>query len=596
MTEIRMNLLEVDLTHGTSRVLDVTDSVKKYLGGRGLANKLIWDAVPQGADALGPDNVLHVGVGPLTGLMGTKTILSFKSPLTNWAGRSAVSGYFGEEVIKAQYNAGILIKGRASKPVYLYVRDDKVEIRDASDLWGKWKQETEVTIREKLNRETGEIFGVLCIGPAGENMVRYANVTTEFVHSASKWGCGAVMGSKNLKAIAVRGTKGPLYADHQKVWELFKTYATSRSTAFRKLSESRWGHTTSPTILLRYAGEGIKNNHLGYHPVIEKSNYYEHNLKYHIWVDGCPGCAASCFVPFFKNSPRGAFGGEFRHDDLGGFNANIMIGHEEMTELNGLVDELGMDSEEVGGIVAWAMDLYEHGIITREDLGGIDLRWGDLDATCALLKKIAYRDGRAAAALADGFHRAYEVFGEKSKQYAFEVHGCAAPTYDVRNKHVGFGLPYATSHNGARMGSGVESMLSESATACQFASPPFAEIWGPDESYRTFLNAVCGWDLTVDYIKDIALRDYYFNRCLSLREGYRPSQDDTFPPRAFDEPITDKYGTTWVWQHDEFERAKRNFYVDRLKLTADGLPPKEGLERLGLDFVIPVLQPLGVIG
>ena len=150
--------------------------------------------------------------------------------------------------------------------------------------------------------------------------MRYANATTEFIHSASKWGCGAVMGSKNLKAIAVRGTKGPLYADHAKVWELFNTYAASRYTAARKLTMSRWGATTSPPNLLRYAGEGIKNNHLGYHEIIEKANHLEHQLKYHIWTDGCPGCAASCYVPFFRNNEKGAFGGEFRHDDLGGFN------------------------------------------------------------------------------------------------------------------------------------------------------------------------------------------------------------------------------------------------------------------------------------
>jgi aldehyde:ferredoxin oxidoreductase len=596
MAEINMRMLEVDLTDETIRVVDVTDDVKKYLGARGLANKLMWDVMPQGADPLGPDNILHVGVGPLTGIMGCKTILSFKSPLTGWAGRSAVSGYIGDEIIKAQYNAGILVRGRAKRPVYLYVKDDKVEIRDAGDLWGKWKQETEVELRDRLKRETGEIFGVLCIGPAGENLVRYANVTTEFVHSASKWGCGAVMGSKNLKAIAVRGTKGPVYADHAKVWELFKTYATHVQTRYRQLSESRWGHTTSPTILTRYAAEGIRNNHLGYHPVAEQSDYYAHNLKYHFWTDGCPGCAAACFVPFFRNSSRGAFGGEFRHDDLGGFNANIMLGYEEMTEISALVDELGMDSEELGGLVAWAMDLYEHDIITKEDLGGIDLKWGDVEATCQLLKNITYKQGRAPAALAEGFRRAYDVFGEKSRWYAFEVHGCAAPTYDVRNKHVGFGLPYATSHNGARMGSGIESMLGEAATSCGFAIPPFAQIWGPQEVYRVFLNAVCGWDISVDEIKDISLRNYYFNRCISLREGYNPAYDDNLPLRAFDEPITDKYGKTWVWGRDEFETGKKNFYVDRLQLTENGLPPRVGLERLGLDFVIPVLNPMGAIG
>jgi aldehyde:ferredoxin oxidoreductase len=209
MAEIRFNLLEVDLTQGTSKVIDVTDDVRKYLGARGLANKLIWDLVPQGADPLGADNILHIGVGPITGLVGTKTTLSFISPLTGWAGRSAVSGDIGDEIVRTQYNAGILIKGKASQPVYLYVYDDRVEIRDASDLWGRWKQKTEVTLRERLYQETGEMFSILCIGPAGENLVRYANATTEFIHSASKWGCGAVMGSKNIKAVAVRGTKGP---------------------------------------------------------------------------------------------------------------------------------------------------------------------------------------------------------------------------------------------------------------------------------------------------------------------------------------------------------------------------------------------------
>ncbi len=597
MAEVRINMLEVDLTAGTSQVVDVTEDVKKYLGARGLANKLMWDLVPQGADPLGADNILHIGVGPLTGIFGTKTVLSFKSPLTDWAGRSTVSGYIGEEMVKAGYSAGILIKGQAKKPVYLYVWDDQVEIRDASDLWGKWKQETEVTLRDQLNQDTGEMFGVLCIGPAGENLVRYANVTTEFVHSASKWGSGTVMGSKNLKAVAVRGTKGPMYADHSQLWELFKTYATSSITALRKLTESRWGHTTSMPSLLRYAAEGIKNNHMGYHEVVEKSSNLEHYLKYYAWTDGCPGCAAACFVPFFKNSERGTFAGEFRHDNTGGFNANIMLGYEEMTEISSLIDELGMDGEELGGLVAWAMDLYDNGIITQDDLDGIDLQWGSVEATCELLKKIAHKEGRAPAALAEGFRRAYEVFGEESKWYAFEVHGCSAPTYDVRNKGGGRGLDYVTSHNGARMGAGLGSAFAEAATICNFAAPPFQAMWGSnEEAAQVFLKPICGWDMTLDEVKDIALRNFYFGRCVSLREGYHPSKDDNLPPRAFDEPITDKYGTTWVWDKDELEAAKKEYYVNSLKLTEAGLPPRGELERLGLEFVISVLDPMSAIG
>ena len=603
MTETKFNLLVVDLTDGTSRIEDVTEDVKKYLGGRGLANRLIWDLVPQGADPLGEENILHIGVGPLTGLIGCKTILSFLSPLTGWAGRSAISGDIGDEIVGAQYNAGILLKGKANTPVYLYVYDDKVEIRDASDLWGMWKQKTEITLRERLNQETDQWFSVLCIGPAGEHQVRYANATTEFIHSASKWGCGAVMGAKNVKAIAVRGTRGPLYADHEKVWELFRTYATSPITMLRKLEESRWGHTTSIPGLLRHAAEGIKNSHLSYHPIVEESDMHAHEMKYRIWTVGCPGCAAACKVPFFKNSQRGTFGGEFRHDNNGGFNANIMLGYEEMTEISALLDELGMDGEELGGIVAWAIDLYENGIITKEDLGGIDLQWGSVEATCELLRKIAYKEGKAPAALAEGYRRAYEVFGDSSRWYAFEVHGCSAPTYDIRNKSKQFmgeslgGLAFATSHTGARMGAGINAGINETATMCNFAAPPMKEIWGSlDEAARLFLNAACGWNLTIDEVKDIALRNYYFNRCVSLREGYHPSKDDYFPPRAFDEPITDKYGTTWVWGKGEFEKEKKRHYKEVLKLTDTGLPPREGLERLGLDFVIPVLEPMNAIG
>ncbi len=147
------------------------------------------------------------------------------------------------------------------------------------------------------------------------------------------------------------------------------------------------------------------------------------------------------------------------------------------------------------------------------------------------------------------------------------------------------------------MGAGIRSALTESATFCFFASPPFKQIWGSDEEFvRVFTNAVCGWNLTINDINDIKLRNYYFNRCLSLREGYHPAKDDRLPPRAFDEPITDKYGNTWVWDKEEFEKEKRRHYVNVLKLSENGLPPRRELQRLGLDFVIPVLEPMNAVG
>jgi aldehyde:ferredoxin oxidoreductase len=590
VTKIRCKILEVDLTDEKTRIVDVTVDVEKYLGGRGLASKLCWDLIPQGADPLGPDNILHVGMGPMTGLVGNKTVFCFKSPLTGWKGRSTMSGYFAREMMYAGYNTGILITGRAERPVYLYVWDDDVQIRDASHLWGAWKQKTEYTLRTALKEETGECFGVANIGPAGEHLVRYANISTEWIHSVSKWGCGAVMGSKNLKAIAVRGTKGPEYADHHKVWELFEHYLKHPATVAHKYRERRFGHTTSMPTLYHAGWEGIKNNQLGWHDVCLKSNYVEHEMKYHVWTDGCPGCATACFVPYFvPDGNRGPVVGEFRHDNTGCFNANILVGYEDMTYIEPLVEELGMDGEEVGGIVAWAMELYERGILSKEDLDGIDLKWGDVDATCSLLKKIAYRKG-IGDVLADGYRFAIPRIGQECEQYAWQVHGCSCATYDLR------GLPdqalsYASSHTGARMGTGFGTQITESATICHFTASPAQAIWGSrEECARQYLNAVCGWDLTLEDIKTIAMRNFMLERCFSLREGYRPSKDDKIPDRAFDLPITNKYGQTFVLDRDWFTNVLKDYYVTTLQLTDEGRPSIDLIRTLKLDFVIPALE------
>jgi aldehyde:ferredoxin oxidoreductase len=592
MSDMKFHLLEVDLSTGKSRVRDVTEDVKKYLGGCGLGNKLVWDLVPRGTDPLSADNVLHIGVGPITGLVGTKVSCSFLSPLTGWAGEASISGVIGDELMRANYNAGILIRGKAKKPVYLFVHNDKVEIRDAADLWGQYLVKTENTLRERLYRETGQEFGALCIGPGGENLVRFANATSENVHSASNGGIGAVFGSKNLKAVAVKGTKTLPYADHNKVWQLKKTYAMHPATMTQKLSEwGRYGANDGMRALLNYGGDSFKNGHLSWDPVADRSDGYVHELSYRAWTHGCPGCATPCFQPFFKNTARGAFGGELRHGNTCGLCGNAMMGFDEVEEINSLLEELGVDAENVQGLIAWAMDLYEHGIITRADLGGIDLKWGDRDATLELLKKIVYKEDKAPAALAEGWRHAIDVFGPESRWYAWHSSANqAVARYEPRSRGHGMGLPNATGHGG---GSG----LFDAATMCLFASFAFFQIWGPPQGVvRTFLDAAAGWDLSIEEINDITQRIDYFSRCLSLREGFHPDKHSFIPPRAFDEPVTNKYGTTSVWTKEEWEEARRNYYIDALKLTENGLPPRSELQRLGLDFVIPVLEPMGVIG
>jgi aldehyde:ferredoxin oxidoreductase len=591
MAEIKFNLLEVDLTTGKSQVVDVTEDVNKYLGGNSLGNKLIWDLVPQGTDPLSPDNILHIGVGPITGLVGTKVSCSFISPLTGWAGEATVSGYIGDEIMRTGYNAGILIRGKASKPAYLFVYNDRVEIRDASDLWGQYLVKTESTLRQRLYQETGQEFGTLCIGPGGENLVRYANATTENVHSASKDGIGAVFGSKNLKAVAVKGTRTLPYADHNKVWQLRKTYAMHPLTMAVKEAEwSRYGANDGMRALLNYGGDSFRNAHSSWDPVADKSDHIAHELSYRAWTHGCPGCATPCFMPFFKNTSRGAFSGELRHGNTCGLCGNAMMGFDEVEEINSLLEELGVDAENVQGLIAWAMDLYEHGIITKADLGGIDLKWGDRDATLELLKKIVYREGRAPAALAEGWWHATDVFGPESEWYAWHTTvNNAMARYDPRSKVHGWGLLYGTSHCG---GGG----LDDSATMCIFSAFAHWKIWGPpNEVARTFLNAACDWELTSEQISDIVKRINYLSRCVSLREGFHPDRHSGLPQRAFDEPVTNKYGTISVWTPEEWETAMKEYYVGELGLSERGLPLRSELQRLGLEFVISVLEPLNAL-
>jgi aldehyde:ferredoxin oxidoreductase len=591
MSDIRFRLLEVDLTTGESRVLDVTDDLLKYLGGSGLGNKLVWDLVPQGTDPLGPGNILHIGVGPITGLVGTKVSCSFLSPLTGWLGEASISGYIGDEIMRANYNAGILIRGKAENPVYLYINNDKVEVRDASDLWGQYLVKTEHTLRERLYKETDLIFGTLCIGPGGENLVRYANATSENVHSASKGGVGAVFGSKNLKAIAVKGTGTIQYADHGEVWKLRRKYAMHPVTAVQKTQEwGRYGASDGMRALLNYGGDPIKNAHSSWDPVADRSDHIAHELSYRVWADGCPGCATPCFMPFLKNTPRGSFSGELRHGNTSGLCGNAMMGYDEVEEINTLIEELGVDAEDIQGHIAWAMDLYEHGIITKKDLGGIDLKWGDRDATMELVRKIVFREDPAPSVLAEGYWKAIEVFGEESAWYAWNSGAnTSIPRYDVRNREHGLGLVYGTRHSESHG-------LYDSATMCLFSSFPFYAIWGPpNEVARIFINTACGWKMEPEDINNIVRRNDYFSRCISLREGYHPQKNAVLPERAFDEPVTNKYGKTSVWKREEWEDAKKNYYVNVLGLSERGFPRKEELKALGLEFIIPVLEEKEVL-
>lgn len=592
MNKLKFKLLEVNLTTGKVDTVDMTEDVRRFVGGRGLGAKLMWDRLPQGVDPLSPENILYFGVGPLTGLCGSVVNVSAKSPLTLLGGESNMNGHFGTQLIYAGYNAGLLITGKADKPVYLYIKDDDVEIRDASHLWGKLNLETQYALKQELRKKLDDQnFVITSIGPAGEHLVRNAGLCSDFYHHAARLGMGAVMGSKNLKAVALRGSRPPQYADPAKIFQM-STEFFKESNLF-KATTRRWGNTSSMPERYYKTTEGIKNKQLGWHEMCDLSNPVRQEQQYKVWNDGCTFCPAGCKVPYMRRDELfGPCAGEFRHDNAGGWSANVLIpGYDIQLYLTPLVDSLGFDGEDVSGVVAWAMECYEKGILSKDDLDGIDLTWGNLKAICKLLKKIAYREG-IGDVLAEGLKFASVRIGKGSEKYAMTNKGVAITSYEPRgsmSEAVGLAvIPVGELHGGRGE---PDRIMFDSITACTFARPAIRKAFGIDNWQVGMLNAVCGWELDTGELKKMIRRVALMERCYSMREGYVPSRDDVLPDRFFEEVIHNKYGEPRILDRGEFLVQREKWYLNN-GLTKEGIPSRESLQELGMEFVIPTLDAL----
>jgi aldehyde:ferredoxin oxidoreductase len=591
MSEKTYHILDVDLTAEQVQPIDVTADVKSFLGGRALGAKLLWDYVPPMADPMGAENVLYIGIGPITGLMGSVTNVSAKSPLTFLRGQSNLNGHLGVELTYTDFNAGIIVRGKAKRPVYLFVHNDRIEIRDAASVWGKSGVATQQALQQAIQKETGERnFRFLSMGPAGEKLVRNADICHDFYHHAARLGMGTVMGTKQLKAIAVKGTKDPGYVRPNVIFEMIqKVYRETRT--YRSIHR-RWGHTTSMAQRYYKTREGVKNKQAGWHDICDLFNPVHLEQQYKVWSDSCHGCFVGCKVPYFhRHTDVGPCAGEMRHDNAGGWAANAMIpGYEMQSYVSAYVDYLGLDSEDVSAVVTWAMECYERGILSQEDLDGIDLTWGNLKAICALLKKIAYREG-IGDLLAEGLKIAPQKLGRTSRSYAMTHKGTAISSYELRGSmkealdlavtavgelHGGRGTPLRVAY--------------DSLTTCSFLRRELARIFNGAEGWAIpMLNAASGWRMTPDVWEKTMLRGATIERCYAIREGYQPERDDLLPDRFFNETIYDKYGAPKVLDRGEFLKKRRQRYRE-YGLRDDGTPSKELLENLDLDFTIPELK------
>ncbi len=412
-------LLRVNLDTKTITEEKIEDDVlKTWVGGTGLGLKILYDEVPKGVDALDPENRIIFATGPLTGTAtpgsGTYCLVS-KSPLTNCVASAQANGFFGARLKKSGYDA-IVIQGTSDKPVYLWVNDGKAEIRDAEKLWGTtttW--ECEQKVKEDLNQKNASVAS---IGPAGENMVRCSSVSSDFGHTASSGGLGAVLGSKKLKAIAVFGTQKIPLADEQEL-----KAAAKRLVDVNK--ESLYGSTVP---ISGTAGQCSMTVDQGMIPLKNCTTHdypegvaetFSNQRKF---VDGkrnsCWACPMNHCLEFtIKEGPhKGLVCEEPEFEDLTGWGFNI--GNNDLNEaiyLTYINDGLGMDVKESSWLASFSIECFENGIFGIDDTEGLELKWGNTKAVEKLLGKIARREGFLGNTLAEGMKRASSLLGQPDR-------------------------------------------------------------------------------------------------------------------------------------------------------------------------------------
>ncbi|MCK5095467.1 MAG: aldehyde ferredoxin oxidoreductase, partial [Spirochaetes bacterium] len=386
-------VLRVNLSKKEILTEPLTEELRyNFIGGRGINSKILYDETGPNTDPLGPENRLIIGAGPLTGTpvptSGRYTVTA-KSPLTGILGDGNAGGTFGAELKYAGYDH-LIIRGRSEKPVYLLIDDDNVKLKDARHLWGKNTFETEIILKEELGNTE---IRVLSIGQAGENMVKIAGVISDEEHAAARCGMGAVMGSKNLKAIAVRGSKTINIADPGRLFELIDGMYED----YKKCSAYDWytkyGGTVAIIDMCRAGSAPIKNylksggTDLNRRIPISHEKIFE---KYKLKDVACHGCPLACDKWTYIDGL-----GRCKHPDGGSFHSAIweIYDYPFIVEFNRLCDRYGLDLYSVQMVTAAAMEWYEKGVITKKDTDGLEIRFGDKEVVRSLVHKIAGREG-----------------------------------------------------------------------------------------------------------------------------------------------------------------------------------------------------------
>lgn len=617
-------ILRVNLTDQTCSEEELTEKVaRQYIGGAGLGLKYLCDEVPERTDALGAENKLIFAAGPLTGTSApcaSRMAVVAKSPLTGAAGMSLSGGYFPAELKFAGYDM-LIVEGKSEKPVYLWIHDGKVSFRSAEKVWGTKTSDCQQLIKDELGDQN---IRVACIGPAGERLSRIASIINE-KRAAGRKGMGAVMGSKNLKAIAVRGrNEVPVVnkdafreAKHRMLKAMKESpvlYSGFANTGTPVVVEVTWGLGIFPTRNWSATGEWDPVDRLGV-----KANADRRIGKEHCYM--CPvGCsqlklaregryAGNLSVPEFESMY--CFGGQTGVDNL-----------DSIITADWLCDELGLDTISTGVAIGFAMELYERGIISLSETDGLDLRFGNHQAMVDMIPEIAFRQGFGDI-LADGVKAAAEKIGRGSEKYAMHVKGLELPGYDVRGAKA-HGLNFATSYTGgdhnrgyafqeifsipvpeqvdrlAIEGKGKLTKWNQDIRTATCDCPPMCafllDMAVPGiaaQNTADLVNAAAGLDLTPEEVARVGERVNNLARVFNIREGFT-RKDDTLPERILTEPLRDGNSKGQYISREELDQMLDEYYKER-GWTSAGVPTREKLIELDLQEALEVLEKKGLL-
>ncbi|MEM1582716.1 MAG: aldehyde ferredoxin oxidoreductase C-terminal domain-containing protein [Candidatus Bathyarchaeia archaeon] len=602
--------LEVDLSSGSIKETRISEEVlREYIGGRGLAAKILWDRLGskwEEIDPLGPENLLLALTGPLTGFApGGRICISGKSPQSNGIVGSTFGGEFPIDLKCAGYD-GIIFTGAAERPTYLLIKDSDVELRDASHVWGKGARETVLTLVKEARKEFENRYrgrglwrepAMMYIGPAGENLCRMAAVTSKWSHAAGYGGYGAVMGSKKLKAVLVKGT-GPL----PDVYDLDKTIENANiivretlgNDLFRRWGTGAAGYTTGAET----SSEPIMNWQEEWHD--ERSfgvDKFEPFWVKRYWADF--GCALNCLkIAVIKSGPfKGVITDNPDYENQAYLGTNLGIFKPDANiYLTALVDELGFCGIQSGNALAFAAELYQRGILTSEDLGGLDLKWGDAKAFADLLKMIAERKG-IGDILAEGTYRAALKISELKRtdvtKYAVTSKGIAIGAHGIRSErdyphYVAYSCSVQGGDHTSVASIPIEfefgSIINDSGVLCMF------NFFGPESEKATWglLEAVTGWKITPEEWSNVmARRILHIQRATLLLGGpdlkWDPRIHDDVPQRWY-EPLTKGPYSGKAVDKSRMQKAIKEYYM-AAGWDENGIPKSDELKRLGLEDV-----------